>query len=236
MRSLLDRLFDIAIAYGITLLFFAALYYRLYQRDPDSFLFSADIVASQRERPAAQFRHLEVEKELLATFRSAIESNTKPLPNGDKDQYRVGKVEFDVHNILQSSVRGMPKFELEILASDENHNILFSWTWGSSLNSHVSQQSDSLLRAIGALADQNQAALSDAQRQMVMINKDSKRIWSFWDFLYFSGITITTVGYGDILPNSTCIRLIVLSEVLVGVVIFVFALNIALAYPSNKKT
>ncbi len=32
-------------------------------------------------------------------------------------------------------------------------------------------------------------------------------VWSYFDFLYFSTITQTTVGYGDILPNSTVISL-----------------------------
>lgn len=39
------------------------------------------------------------------------------------------------------------------------------------------------------------------------------------DCLYFSIVTITTTGYGDILPNSSQARRIVQSEILVGVVI-----------------
>lgn len=43
---------------------------------------------------------------------------------------------------------------------------------------------------------------------------------SFCDFLYFSTITITTTGYGDILPNTTYVRLFVMVEILLGTVIF----------------
>ena len=37
------------------------------------------------------------------------------------------------------------------------------------------------------------------------------------DFLYFSAVTITTLGYGDILPNSNIVRLLVMMEALFGV-------------------
>ena len=39
---------------------------------------------------------------------------------------------------------------------------------------------------------------------------------SILDFLYFSIITVTTVGYGDILPAHTFVRLLVLFQVLFG--------------------
>jgi voltage-gated potassium channel len=51
---------------------------------------------------------------------------------------------------------------------------------------------------------------------------------NYWDFLYFSGITQTTVGYGDMLPNSTAIRMIVLAQILIGYFIIAVILNISL--------
>ena len=55
-----------------------------------------------------------------------------------------------------------------------------------------------------------------------------KPIWNQFDFIYFSTITISTVGYGDILPNSTTVRMIVVSEVLLGQVVLVVLLNFVL--------
>ncbi len=43
---------------------------------------------------------------------------------------------------------------------------------------------------------------------------------SCWDLLYFSTITITTTGYGDVLPNTTGVRLWVMIEILLGTIIF----------------
>jgi hypothetical protein len=36
------------------------------------------------------------------------------------------------------------------------------------------------------------------------------------DFIYFSFITVTSVGYGDIVPKHTFVRALVLSHVLFG--------------------
>ncbi len=43
--------------------------------------------------------------------------------------------------------------------------------------------------------------------------------YSLWNFLYFSTVTITTLGYGDILPNSTLVRVLVMIETIFGVFI-----------------
>lgn len=41
----------------------------------------------------------------------------------------------------------------------------------------------------------------------------------FWDCLYFSALSMITTGYGDVLPNSTCVRVVVMFEILYGLVI-----------------
>lgn len=39
----------------------------------------------------------------------------------------------------------------------------------------------------------------------------------FFDFVYFSFVTIATVGYGDILPLSKVSRILVIAEVIIGI-------------------
>ncbi len=46
---------------------------------------------------------------------------------------------------------------------------------------------------------------------------------NFADALYFSIVTLSTIGYGDITPTSGIARLIVVAEILFGVVLLLFA-------------
>lgn len=63
----------------------------------------------------------------------------------------------------------------------------------------------------------------------------SKLGGSFWRMLYLSGITITTVGYGDILPTSDTTRVLVMTEAVVGVVLAGLFLN-AVAGSKMRRT
>lgn len=48
---------------------------------------------------------------------------------------------------------------------------------------------------------------------------ESYSYFALEDFLYFSAVTITTLGYGDILPNNTIIRNLVMIEAMLGVIV-----------------
>lgn len=57
--------------------------------------------------------------------------------------------------------------------------------------------------------------------------------YSFVDFLYFSAVTITSLGYGDILPNSTLVRGLVMTETIMGTIIM--AISISFLYDRVKN-
>lgn len=52
---------------------------------------------------------------------------------------------------------------------------------------------------------------------------------NFWRMFYLSAVTITTVGYGDIVPVTTATRLLVSLEAILGIVLIGLFLN-SLAY------
>ena len=58
-------------------------------------------------------------------------------------------------------------------------------------------------------------------------NVDEKAKGPRWiEAIYFSGITLTTLGYGDIAPRSTAMRLVALSEASAGFV----SISLAVTY------
>ena len=44
---------------------------------------------------------------------------------------------------------------------------------------------------------------------------------SIIDFIYFSFVTVTTVGYGDIVPRHTFVRVLVLFQVLFAIILVI---------------
>jgi hypothetical protein len=53
----------------------------------------------------------------------------------------------------------------------------------------------------------------------------SKSVGSFWRMFYFSAITITTVGFGDIVPITDGARFWVATEAILGIILIGLFLN-----------
>ncbi|MGI9387866.1 MAG: ion channel [Methyloligellaceae bacterium] len=58
---------------------------------------------------------------------------------------------------------------------------------------------------------------------------------SFPDALYFSIITMSTVGYGDILPNSDAVQLIVAVQIICGVLLLLFGFSEIITYARERQ-
>jgi voltage-gated potassium channel len=58
---------------------------------------------------------------------------------------------------------------------------------------------------------------------------------SFLESLYFSIITLSTVGYGDIVPLSNPMRVIISVQILVGVMLLLFGFSEIISYVRERK-
>ncbi|MDZ5646032.1 ion channel [Nitrospirillum sp. BR 11828] len=67
-----------------------------------------------------------------------------------------------------------------------------------------------------------------------MIGGVPQRI-GFAESLYFSVVTLSTVGYGDIVPVGSFIRLVVAAEVIVGMLLLLFGFNAIFSYSSSRR-
>lgn len=58
---------------------------------------------------------------------------------------------------------------------------------------------------------------------------------SFPEALYFSIVTLSTVGYGDILPASNIIRIVVAVQIVCGVLLLLFGFSEIIAYTRDRR-
>lgn len=72
------------------------------------------------------------------------------------------------------------------------------------------------LRAHFASTENDLHEMRSRERALV---RGEREPWGGMDFLYFSVVTQTTVGYGDILPASTKMRILVMLQVVAGMVL-----------------
>jgi len=71
------------------------------------------------------------------------------------------------------------------------------------------------LRSLQGLIDTYVGRL--AKLQADLSKSTAEKQLSLLDFVYFSFVTVAMLGYGDILPNSIFVRLLVMGQILTGV-------------------
>jgi voltage-gated potassium channel len=82
---------------------------------------------------------------------------------------------------------------------------------------------------------QDSTLLPDDSPQQLKEGLLENRGYRLADFLYFSAVTITTVGYGDILPNSVRVRRLVMYEALIGVILIGVCISCVFAALSSWR-
>lgn len=64
---------------------------------------------------------------------------------------------------------------------------------------------------------------------------NGKYVYPLIDFLYFSAVTITTLGYGDILPNNSVVRKIVIFESFFGITLLIGIITLMTKLVMNNE-
>ena len=74
-----------------------------------------------------------------------------------------------------------------------------------------------------------------AEAPLFLISGVATRI-DFSDALYFSIITLSTVGYGDVIPRGDSIRVIVAMQIVCGVLLLLFGFSEIISYTRRRTT
>jgi hypothetical protein len=224
--------------------FFARLYFSLYKRDRASFSFNSEVKERQSDLKRATF---ESEVKTLTKAGSAIEELAEALHDGSSPlQPRGWEMVYEI--ILRSGVRcatayaparrmGQSSRSSFQIHDPDGTNLFSNVRWGydrasfamyfgrSRLELATREQWRSELPYWKNKIDQRAAT---ATSRFASLSTDTPDIWTYWDFFYFSTIVQTTVGFGDILPNSTIVRMLVSLQITIGYLLLVVVLNIVL--------
>ena len=202
--------------YLITILIFSVIYYAIYLRNPQSFSFNVDVLKSQ----SGIFKS-ETEKEIalltikLAALKALLrELNGAPIsfPKFQETKtlqikdFRFGFTTFVVVSDTGSSAR--------ITRTIDLYDVKGSHIFGI--------DGDEFPHIIKKL----EKKLDKLKKRLMTLSTATPMVWSYWDFLYFSVITQATVGYGDILPNSTFVRMLVAAQTLIALLFLVVIINL----------
>lgn len=107
-----------------------------------------------------------------------------------------------------------------IVAPSTNHRIHFK-------ELHTTIIKDILSNNNKFYEDRNRELIKliKAKRKLKINISNNDSTLNFLDFLYFSTITQSSTGYGDILPNNRFIRLLVTLQILINVILISFVLS-----------
>jgi len=220
------------LSYVAMIMGFALLYHRVYTLDHLAFSFASDVAASQREQ-VGSFIASEIPR--LTTVRNALVDAARLAGSGafqlDLHEPRV-HVQSGLHvaiGVSGSAIAGGGAVWNTIRVYDRAGNQIASFSPpGEGWPSDPAQ----VARIIQTQADNVRDELVDLERRRASLGGTAPDVWGFWDFVYFSTITQGTVGYGDILPNNTLVRMIAVCQVLLGYLFLVVILNLVVRVPS----
>jgi len=204
--------------YLLVLPVYAGVYYGLFREDPRNFLFNSEIIRERQDRVREDVSNIVRKMGCLDTIINSLDNNQEIKRFRPFDHWKTFEFGVDCSLTLSTHISGssvgVGDSELVVEVSVEREK------WGFYHDRSVVESSK--LAASKALEREN---TSLRRMSEALSNTRSPELWTYWDFLYFSGITLTTVGYGDILPNSTVVRMLVLSEALLGVFLLCVAIN-----------
>lgn len=242
-----NRLLLAFVLYVASIFAFSVAYYLLYLNDRNNFFFSAGIAGLQGERLTYRAKAIvpafveiaqvlsQAEPRLEAAAKQKIRLDDVGSIPGAPDMHisREGRryslrltaqyaIHFEARDI--NSPRPVAPVEYAFLTKGD---VLLGEEF-CLMHFYVSNTKD-LYDAILEIKLRCQEGAANLQAKVGTLSSTAPDIWAYRDFFYFSTITQTTVGYGDILPNSSVVRTFVVVQILIGYLIIAIFINMTFA-------
>jgi hypothetical protein len=211
--------------------FFALIYLRLYKIRESNFVFNGQISERQIEHTRDEYERIQTAVTILRELRESLNNGVSPARGSHDETAIVLSSGYTCSIQYHASVAmGPPPSSTlnihdsqgkSILTMVDLYNGLKGWLRSAS---RIETNAD-WTSAVSIAIPRCEIKLSRQMRRMESLSVGSPDIWSDWDFLYFSTVIQTTVGLGDILPNSTSVRMVVAAQIMLGYALLVVVLN-----------
>ena len=215
------------IAYFFFFFLFAYTYLRIYECNQKSFVFAKDINETKIQERVLRSNE---EKTKLEFIISALDSVHKKIIFNKQVPDSVYQEPFNPYSQgyrykIDDTFIDFTVSEIQQVRKKDNaiHNI-YVWNDSMYINRTVNYRIESFpydsLSVISNIIDIDK---ENIKSEIELLEQEKIHAdWRFIDFLYFSAMTQTTIGYGDILPNSSFVRFLVMIQALLGVICTVF--------------
>lgn len=215
---------------------FGGLYYALFRRNPAAFAFTADILSAQattfklaarRDSVTAelQIRYLQTLVDSLEARPKAMPLTSRPGPTGSQAVIKFGSREYAISRSVHDSGVGAPESP-GLIEVSQDAAVLTSLELPTGKLDVTPSTAGELQEQARQLVDYLQEQLTRSHELVMRLPPAVRPSWDYIDFVYFSAITQLTVGYGDILPNTTMVRLLVVVQSLLAVMMLVVVINL----------
>lgn len=225
--SPLKSLSEVFAAFIVCIFAFACVYYRLSMR-PRNFHFNEEFLEKQRaivkDEASSRLTYLTEKISLLCELRTAALQNSAAfVTENTRSEVRVPSGYRYVFEAVEYAQPGPPPPPVVILSVFDMKG---DQVFGHMLSTPglVLDREDVIAATAGSISEFT-GECRKLQKRLGTLDSDPPDVWGFWDFLYFSTIIQTTIGLGDILPNSTVVRMLVVFQVMLGYGILIVALN-----------
>ena len=229
LKSKNCRLTLIFFVYIISIFIFAIIYQGAYEKDSESFVFAENIYATkvnnQNQIDSLDVISLTNEKNYLDSILVKINSEKRIDSSYNLTSYQTYRYKLN-NKFLDIEINEMfPKVNKAHILSIRNHKKIINQSFHTL---KIEYPYDSINISLNII----NLRLKEIDHEIRLKTKvDNIAKWELFDFIYFSTITQATVGYGDMLPNSTFIRNIVTLQTILGV----FLSIILIAYSLKNK-
>jgi hypothetical protein len=232
------RIISIGVSYICFLFAYAGVYNIFFIYNPNNFKFSDSI---KTEKATNQFENsisdlLSLNEELYIL--TLLHSEPEVLFKAAKEDtfFKITRTKgyfFDVDKkVRMASITNFVPPEtvfIEILYEDKVFSYggtnIFNpeyWIVKHLINTSSARDAQKTLNNLIKLLQERRSKLKVKIKENIQMTSS----WNFFDFLYFSTVTITTLGYGDIIPNSTPLRVTVITETIIGILFLAYALSL----------